>query len=69
MPYTLEKHLQIYDDNSGEYIEVCPDADGLDLIDIRQCESSGKIDYRMTFSKEQALLIIKALQEIIDRPF
>ena len=34
--YTKEVHVKIYDDDSGDYIEIGPDADGIEgCIDIR----------------------------------
>jgi hypothetical protein len=59
--FTLERHVRIYDDGTGDYIHVGPDSDGLDLIEVRQ-HDGGKEVARITMQPVQAKLLIEALQ-------
>ena len=64
MSYSMETQYEIWDDQSGDHIEVGPDRDGLDLIEIRYfCDD--KCNHRITMDKEQATLVQKALQRAI----
>lgn len=60
MKYELEKIYEIWDER-GEHVEVGPDRDGLDFIEIRVRDSDNKIMNRMTFEQDQAKLLISAL--------
>ena len=63
--YTLETIQRIYNDGSGEYIEIGPDADGLDLITIADVDSDGKAGGRtVTIHPDMLPLVIKALEKI-----
>lgn len=62
--YSLEKLFQIYNNNSGDCIEVGPDGDGLDLIEIR-IRDDGKVRQSISFTFEQAPLILKAITELV----
>lgn len=62
MGYTLERMFEVWDDGSGSCIEIGPDRDGLDLVEIRQTDA-GKVEARITLTKEQAALVAKALAE------
>lgn len=66
MPYSMETVIEIWDDKNGCHIEVGPDRDGLDFIEIRSVTSDNKIEARISFDKEQAALIFQALKKIID---
>ena len=59
--FSMETKHEIWDDDHGSCVEVGPDRDGLDLVEIRQKDETGKIEARMSFPKEQAALISKAL--------
>ena len=61
MNYTIEKHMRVYDNDSGEYIEIRPDGDGLGCVDIRQCDRQGKILARITTSRDMTILIHEAI--------
>lgn len=65
MGYTLETMKEIWDDKSGCHIEIGPDRDGLDLIEVRSIDDHGKIDARLSFTKEQASLIARAITELV----
>lgn len=64
MPYTLERVINIWDDESGQHIYVGPDADGLDLVELREIDSYGKITHRFTLTKEYALAVANAILEL-----
>lgn len=53
---------EIWDDTNGECIEVGPDRDGLDMVEIRLRDArSGKIESRVSFSEHNVFLLIEAL--------
>ena len=60
MPYTLEKLYRIYNDTSGDYIEVSPDGDSLGLVEIKQMEL-GKQAGCVMLSPEQAKILASIL--------
>lgn len=62
--YTYERVIKIYNDKSGDYIYVGPDADGLDMVEIRDVDMRGPITARIAFTKEQALLVAQAIHEL-----
>lgn len=64
--YELEAHYRVYDNEHGEYIEVCPDADGLDLVEIRSCEADGTITNRVTFHPDCGQLVLEAIKKTLD---
>lgn len=63
MKYELEQVYEIWDER-GDCLEVGPDRDGLGLIEIRQ-RIGGKIRNRFSLEKEQAKLLIKALNRAV----
>lgn len=62
--YTLEKMFEVWNDRSGECIQIGPDRDGLDLLEIRQRDSENNITGRITFNREQGNLILAALTDL-----
>ena len=64
--YTLEHRMRIYNDDDGEYIEISPDPDGLDLVEIRQVDRDGKIYNRVSMNKQMALLFIDAFTKYVN---
>jgi hypothetical protein len=65
--YSLETVYKVCNDDTGEVIEVGPDADGLDLTEIRFRESAApfKVTDRIVFSQEALPLVIEALQRCL----
>lgn len=61
--YSVDDIKRIYDEQSGEYIEVGQDLEGLGLFEIRSYNDE-KLITSITFDDEQLELIINALQEI-----
>lgn len=62
MRYSLEMKMQIWDDNSGEVIEIGEDADALGLLEIKQKDQNGKILARISMDESAAPLAIKAIE-------
>jgi hypothetical protein len=66
--YSTETVIKIYDDTSGGYIQVGPDTDGLDLVDITCVESYAKSQKDWIslpwMDKEQAVLLAKAILKL-----
>ena len=65
MGYSKEMLFKIYNDDTGERIEVGMDGDGLDLIEIRQYTDNNKIASRITMTPEQAKLVSEAIGEVV----
>jgi len=63
--YTLEMMFEIWDDDNGECIEIGPDRDGLDCIEIR-VKNDGKLGDRIILSYEQAALLVEAIQKLLE---
>lgn len=65
--FSLETVKRVYDDTSGDYLEIGPDMDALDLIEIRayafpRQDSKPVIIQRITIHPDSLDLIIQALQ-------
>lgn len=65
MTYTYEKKIEIWNDKWGTKIVVGPDRDGLDLIEISSIDQNGVFMSSITFTKEEAFLVKKALEELL----
>ena len=64
MKFELEIMREIWPDNGdGEHIEIGPDRDGMQLVEIRQKEPDGKISARITLEPDAAKLLSKALSD------
>jgi hypothetical protein len=64
MAFTSETVVQIWDDKDSTRIDVGPDRDGLDLVEIRQYDAQGVIASRITMPREQAVLVAKAIDKL-----
>lgn len=58
--FSLEIIRRVYDDDTGEHIEVGPDADTGDLLEIRQVEG-GKTVARVVGKPEQLRLVAETI--------
>jgi hypothetical protein len=64
MGYTVEQSYRIYDDKTGDYIEVRPTADGIEgLFDIK-CVDGGKEFARFTVNLMQMNSLAEILRKI-----
>ena len=58
MAFTTETLLRIYDDETGEYIQIAPDGDSLGLVEITCSEVK---DLRLTMHPIQARQVSEAI--------
>lgn len=63
MSHSYERSIRIYDNDTGNYVEVAPDSDGLGLVQINQPLSKTDIS-SITITIEEAHLLAKALIEV-----
>lgn len=62
--YILEPEYKVWDEESGVYVKVAPDAGGLGCVAVSYKES-GCVDC-ITMPPEQALLVAEAIKRIAD---
>lgn len=67
MKLELEFMCEIWNER-GEVIEVGPDRDGLDLVEIRFRDNTRPITERISLTREQARLVIQALEHVLTHP-
>jgi hypothetical protein len=63
--YTSEKVFKIVDE-SGDYLQVRSDPHGSDLIEIAEYYGDGSRGNSFGVTKEEALLLIKALESMLE---
>lgn len=64
MGFSIERFSRIYDDEDGVYIQVWPDAGGLDCVEVMPGDSESRKHYgdiRLTLIPAQAILLGQAL--------
>ena len=64
--YAVEDVILIWDNIHGTHTYVGPDADGLDLMEVRAVDENTKITTRLTFTKEEANLVAKAILKLTE---
>ena len=65
MSYTTQREIRVYDDDSGDYLSVGMDGDGLELVELHQFD--GGIDHaRIVMKPEQARIFARAINEYLD---
>lgn len=64
MTFSVENFTRVYDDSTGYYVEVRPDADAGDLVQIDASEQGQSAPLMMP--PEQARLLAKALVRVAD---
>lgn len=62
MEFSVEPSFKIYNDHTGDYIEVCPDDDGIGCVEVRLWEKG--IVERMIFAPKQAELVADSMIKI-----
>ena len=62
--YTSEHVIQVWDDTHGDRIEVGPDRDGMQLVEIRSYNDENKAGDSITMTEERALLVAKAILQL-----
>ena len=66
--FTLETVIQVWNDQHGERVEVGPDHDGLNLVEVRSVDSNGKTQTSITMEPEQATLVAQAILKLCGPP-
>lgn len=59
--YTSEIVRKVYDDQHGNHIYIGPDADGLDLVEVREVDDKNVILGRFVMNPIQAKMVGEAL--------
>lgn len=67
MSHSLEVFMRVYDDDTGDYYQIGPDGDGLDLIQLSAHEKSGRECGGFVLPLEAAMKFSEALQEYVIR--
>ena len=68
MRYSLETVYYVCNDDTGEVIELGPDGDGLDLVEIRVRDpQTKKVTDRVVFGPEALPHLIDALTRMLPR--
>lgn len=67
MKYSLDERFRIWNDDTGERIEVGDDPDGLDLTEIVFVSEEGKRQQNIIFTDEAIPLLMLALQKRLKR--
>ena len=66
--YSSEAIIRVYNDKTGDCIEVGPDHDGIDDIEIRCIDGkSGKIGNRINADPEQMRLVAMAILKLTEK--
>lgn len=58
--YTMETHSQIWNEDTGDYIKVGPDREGLGLIEIQFKQFGKTVD--VTLTRDQVDMLWKSLE-------
>lgn len=70
MSFTLEKHLRVYNDKEGVFIQVRPNPDAPeDLIQIETVDQTSQEwygEFHFSLTKDEARLLAQALIEMSD---
>ena len=61
---TRERIINVYDDNIGDHIYIGPDADALDLVELRYVDHNGTIIDRITANKEMMIAVSESIIEL-----
>lgn len=65
MSYTMETKVEIWNDRDGTRIEIGPDRDGLDLFEFRAYDEKDGCLASITFTREEAHLVYRALEKLL----
>lgn len=68
MAFSIENIARIYNDDSGTYLEVRPDADALGMLEIQYVDPQRPKDHkeaRLTMSRVEAKMLIEAIENVL----
>jgi hypothetical protein len=60
-PHSIERFIRIYNDDTGDYFQVGPDSDGLELVEL---QDSSAPNLRFAMPQYMAVLVAKAILEL-----
>jgi hypothetical protein len=63
MSYSVERLIELWNDEDGTKLEVGQDRDSLGLVEIREIGRDGKSVARITMERELAIKLLDALHE------
>jgi hypothetical protein len=63
--YSLERVIEVWNDDDGCHWEIGNDGDVLGLVEIKEFDENNKIQGRLTFERECAVKIMQALSEYV----
>ncbi len=62
---SLDLHMRLYHtEHAADYVEVCPDPDGLGMVEIRQVSDDNQIGSRILVSLENVDDLVTALKTV-----
>lgn len=62
--FSAEKCIKVWNDGTGERIEIGPDSDGLELCQVRSYTDTGDIGPQFVMQPKQAVLVANAIIEL-----
>ncbi len=66
MNFSVEHTIQVWNDETGERVEISPDRDGLGLVLISFVGDDGKRRDSISMPPEQATLVARAILNLYD---
>jgi len=68
MSYTTKTLIRVFDDDSGHHVDVAPDADGLDLVELHYVDAgvSATTMHFVPLPPEMARLVARAMLQVAD---
>lgn len=63
--YTVEACFSVWDDDTGDRLEVQSDADGLGLVELRSIDRSGSEEGNVVMKEDQLALVIECLNRFM----
>lgn len=64
MAHSYEVVSEIWDDKTGSKLEIGQDRDALELVEIRRKDECGALVESVTFNRDEAALVIRALRAV-----
>ena len=64
MSYSTETVIQVWNDKHGERVEVGPDRDGAELVEIRSYTDDDRLGCSLAMPPEQAILVAYAILKL-----
>jgi len=68
MDITKEVVIKVFNDEDGDFYQISPDPDGLDCVEVRYFDETGKpSDSRLTMPPDMALIVAEAIIEMSEK--